>query len=112
MRWIFLAHMRTMFAFTALSGLALGKDIFVANYGGSITRLSLTETYSNYSLMEAACTFDCGSNPGWLEIDPSTNALLCMNEAYVRTWQLSKYGGGLSDPRIDSPEFRIHRLFH
>jgi hypothetical protein len=76
--------MRTMLAFTALASLALGRDLFEANYGGSVARLSLTETYGNYSLAEVASTFNCGSNPGWLEIDPSTDTLLCMNEAYVR----------------------------
>lgn len=59
------------------------RILYAANYGGTVSRLSLKEQVGGYSLSLLAETHYCGYNPAWLELDRSTNILLCLNEAYV-----------------------------
>lgn len=59
------------------------RSLYAANYGGTVSRLSLKEQVGGHSLSLLAETYNCGSNPAWLELDISRNVLLCLNEAYV-----------------------------
>lgn len=64
-----------------LSALVACRDLYVANYAGSVVSFTLEESNSQYSLKEVASTLECGTNPGWIEIDQGN--LLRLNEAYV-----------------------------
>lgn len=59
------------------------KSLYVSNYGGTVSHLSLEETAGVYSITLLTETQDCGYNPAWMELDKSRNTLMCLNEAYV-----------------------------
>lgn len=59
------------------------RTLYAANYGGTVSRLSLEEKGGVYSFSLLAETNGCGYNPAWMELDKSRNVLLCLNEAYV-----------------------------
>ncbi|XXG96446.1 autophagy protein 16, interacts with Atg12p-Atg5p [Hypoxylon texense] len=64
--------------------IAVAKDIYVASYAGPVLRLSFTGNVDgSYTLREVGSTLECGSNPGWLELNQATGTLFCMNEAYT-----------------------------
>ncbi|KAI5357501.1 Putative nitrous oxide reductase, WD40/YVTN repeat-like-containing domain superfamily [Septoria linicola] len=64
----------------ALGATALAADLFVADYSGNITTLSLTETNGTYALNKTAVNDGCGPNPAWLTIDSARGQLFCTNE--------------------------------
>ena len=59
------------------------RSLYAANYGGTVSRLSLEEKAGVYSFTLLAETHGCGYNPAWMELDKSRDVLLCLNEAYV-----------------------------
>ncbi|EME86506.1 uncharacterized protein MYCFIDRAFT_210512 [Pseudocercospora fijiensis CIRAD86] len=83
-------------ALLALGATASATVLFVADYSGNITSLSLTHSNGNYSL-EAIHTNDgCAPNPSWLTIDPARGHLYCLNEG------LSSPNGSLASFSINS----------
>ena len=56
------------------------SNLFVADYSGNITTLSLTETNGTYGLNRTAANTGCGPNPAWLTIDSNRGLLFCANE--------------------------------
>lgn len=61
------------------------QTLYAANYGGTVSHLSLEQKGGVYTFSLLAETNGCGHNPAWMELDKSRNALLCLNEAYVST---------------------------
>ena len=78
------SHTATMLASTAL--LALGAtavsatNLFVSDYGGTVTTFSLTANNGTYALNETHQSTECAPNPSWLTIDPNRGLLFCLNE--------------------------------
>lgn len=71
--------------FTAASLLALGAlatavNLFVSDYSGNVTTLSLTAKDGNYTLTKKHENDGCAPNPSWLEIDAPNGLLYCSNE--------------------------------
>lgn len=59
------------------------RSLYAANYGGTVSHLSLGEKGGAYTFSLLAETNSCGYNPAWIELDKSRNVLSCLNEAYV-----------------------------
>lgn len=59
------------------------RSLYAANYGGTVSHLSLEQTAGAYSVTLLSESFGCGYNPAWMELDKSKNILMCLNEAYV-----------------------------
>lgn len=73
--------MRSQLALSALGAtIATATNIFIADYSGAVTSVSLTEQNGNYSLEEMSISRDCAPNPSWLTIDPDRGLLFCLNE--------------------------------
>ncbi|CAK1359246.1 hypothetical protein CB0940_05484 [Cercospora beticola] len=68
----------------ALGATASATNLFVADYSGNITTLSLSESNGNYSLTKTSASDGCAPNPAWLTIDPGRGLLYCTNEGLSR----------------------------
>lgn len=80
----------------ALSATAVrGINLFVADYSGNVTTLSLTSSDGNYTLAKTHASDGCSPNPSWLEIDAANGLLYCSNEG------LETLNGSLSTFSID-----------
>lgn len=64
----------------AAASLAAATNLFVSDYSGNITTLSLTEHGGHYSLVETSANSGCAPNPSWLTIDPNHATLYCLDE--------------------------------
>lgn len=65
----------------ALSAIAASAtDLWIADYGGDVTTVSLTESGGQYNLTNASRTDACGPNPSWLTVDTNRGLLFCLNE--------------------------------
>lgn len=67
-------------ALLGLSAAASAARLFVSDYSGHVTTLSLSEKNGNYSLESIHSTKECAPNPSWLTIDPNRGLLFCLNE--------------------------------
>lgn len=74
----------------ALSATASAINLFVSDYSGNITTLSLTSSKGNYTLSKINANDGCSPNPSWLEIDAANGLLYCSNEG------LTSVNGSLS----------------
>jgi hypothetical protein len=54
-------------------------NLFVADYGGNLSTLSLTETAKGYDLSVTSKTTDCSPGPNWLTLDKPNNVLYCLD---------------------------------
>ncbi|KAG8169451.1 hypothetical protein KVR01_000196 [Diaporthe batatas] len=59
------------------------RSLYVSNYGGTVSHLSLEETSGMYLINLLTETQDCGYNPAWMVLEKSRNTLLCLNEGYT-----------------------------
>jgi 6-phosphogluconolactonase (cycloisomerase 2 family) len=66
---------------TAISAVS-ATTLFVADYSGNITSLSLTANDGSYNLTKTHVNDGCGPNPSWLTIDSHRGLLFCMNEGF------------------------------
>lgn len=83
-------------AVLALSAAAASAtNLWIADYGGSITTVALTEADGKYSLEKTSSTDKCGPNPSWLTVDTNRGLMFCMNE-------------GLSSPNGSIASFTIN----
>ncbi|EME38985.1 hypothetical protein DOTSEDRAFT_57285 [Dothistroma septosporum NZE10] len=71
-------------------------NLFVADYSGNVTTLSLTETNGTYKLEKTSANDGCAPNPSWLTIDPARGVLYCLNEG------LTSLNGSLSSFTINA----------
>lgn len=63
-----------------LSATASAVNLFVADYSGNVTTLSLTAQDGNYTLTKTYANDGCAPNPSWLDIDAANGLLYCLNE--------------------------------
>ena len=75
----------------ALLPFASATTLFVASYAGTITSLSLTESYGKYAVSNTSVSNDCAPNPSWLTLDAGTGQLFCLNEGLVGNGSLSSF---------------------
>lgn len=74
---------------------ASATNLWIADYGGSITTVALTEADGKYSLEKTSSTDKCGPNPSWLTVDTNRGLMFCLNE-------------GLSSPNGSIASFTIN----
>ncbi|KZF19265.1 putative isomerase YbhE [Xylona heveae TC161] len=80
----------------ALATSAAAKNLFVSSYAGSITSLSLTESYDGYYDLRAVSSTNASSpNPSWLTLSPQHRTLYCMDE-------------GLEVPNGSLTSYKVH----
>lgn len=63
-----------------LAPVAMATQLFVADYSGNITTLTLSETNGTYALKETSRSQGCAANPSWLTLDAGRGELYCLNE--------------------------------
>ncbi|CVK97683.1 uncharacterized protein FMAN_11678 [Fusarium mangiferae] len=54
-------------------------NLFVADYGGNLSTLSLTESAKGFDLSVTSKTTDCSPGPNWLTLDKPNNVLYCLD---------------------------------
>lgn len=54
-------------------------NLFVADYGGNLSTLSLTESANGFDLSVTSKTTDCSPGPNWLTLDKHNNVLYCLD---------------------------------
>ncbi|KAF5534400.1 hypothetical protein FMEXI_11300 [Fusarium mexicanum] len=54
-------------------------NLFVADYGGNLSTLSLTESANGFDLSVTSKTTDCSPGPNWLTLDKPNNVLYCLD---------------------------------
>jgi 6-phosphogluconolactonase (cycloisomerase 2 family) len=64
----------------AAASLTAATNLFVSDYSGDVTTLSLTEHGGHYSLTKVSANSGCAPNPSWLTIDPNHATLYCLDE--------------------------------
>lgn len=69
---------------------AAATHLFIADYSGEVTSVTLTESKGNYSLTQSSLSQACAPNPSWLTLDPVRGELYCLNEG------LTSLNGSLS----------------
>lgn len=80
----------------ALASAASATNLFVSDYGGTVSTYSLTAKNGNYSLKSIYTTQECAPNPSWLTLDANRGLLFCLNEG------LETVNGSLSSFTINS----------
>ena len=89
----------------AAASLATATNLFVSDYSGNVTTLSLTEHGGHYSLTKTSANAGCAPNPSWLTLDPNHATLYCLDEGLEVT------NGSLTSFAIgdDSSLTKVHR---
>lgn len=64
----------------AAASLTAATNLFVSDYSGNVTTLSLTEHGGHYSLTKTSANSGCAPNPSWLTLDPNHATLYCLDE--------------------------------
>ena len=88
--------------FTLAATLTSATNLFIADYGGDVTSVSLTEKVGNYSLDKTFTNRQCAPNPSWLTIDANRGLLFCLNEG------LTTPNGSLSSFTINTDGSLTH----
>lgn len=84
------------------SVLASSTNIFVSDYSGLITSISLTESNGNYTATKTFTNTNCAPNPSWLTLDPDRGLLFCLNEG------LESLNGSLSSFLVNTDGSLTH----
>ncbi|KAI5203918.1 3-carboxy-cis,cis-mucoante lactonizing enzyme [Aureobasidium subglaciale] len=89
----------------AAASLTAATNLFVSDYSGNITTLSLTEHGGHYSLTKTFANPGCAPNPSWLTLDPNHATLYCLDEG------LEVINGSLTSFTIadDGSLTKVHR---
>lgn len=91
-----------LLTFALVASATLSTNLFIADYGGSVTSVSLTEKGGNYSLDKTSVSSECAPNPSWLTIDANRGLLFCLNEG------LTTENGSLSSFTINTDGSLTH----
>ena len=78
------------------AALTSATNLFIADYAGTITSVSLTEKNGSYSATKIFTNRQCSPNPSWLTIDADRGLLFCLNEG------LTSLNGSVSSFTINS----------
>lgn len=89
----------------AAASLTAATNLFVSDYSGDVTTLSLTEHGGHYSLTKTSANTGCAPNPSWLTIDPNHATLYCLDEGLeVKNGSLTSFTIG-----DDGSLTKVHR---
>ena len=72
--------MRLAIVAALLAATVSATRLFVADYSGNVTPLSLEEKGGKYQLEKIGAVSKCGKSPSWLTIDSNRGLLFCMDE--------------------------------
>lgn len=64
----------------AAASLTAATNLFVSDYSGDVSTLSLTESGGHYSLTKVSANTGCSPNPSWLTLDTNHATLYCLDE--------------------------------
>lgn len=64
----------------AAASLTAATNLFVSDYSGNVSTLSLTAHGGRYSLTKTSANPGCAPNPSWLTVDPNHATLYCLDE--------------------------------
>lgn len=64
----------------AAASLTAATNLFVSDYSGDVSTLSLTEHGGHYSLTKVSANTGCAPNPSWLTFDTNHATLYCLDE--------------------------------
>lgn len=64
----------------ATASLAAATNLFVSDYSGDVSTLSLTEHGGRYSLTKVSANTGCSPNPSWLTLDTNHATVYCLDE--------------------------------
>lgn len=64
----------------AAASLTAATNLFVSDYSGDVSTLSLTEHGGHYSLTKVSANTGCSPNPSWLTLDTNHATLYCLDE--------------------------------
>ncbi|CEI70650.1 hypothetical protein FVEN_g863 [Fusarium venenatum] len=70
-------HTKTLGVVLGSAALANAINLFVADYGGNLSTLKLTETQNGHDLTVSSSSRDCQPSPSWLTLDKKNNVLYC-----------------------------------
>jgi 6-phosphogluconolactonase (cycloisomerase 2 family) len=59
---------------------AAATNLFVSDYGGTVSTYALTASNGTYALDSIFQTTECAPNPSWLTLDADRGLLFCLNE--------------------------------
>jgi 6-phosphogluconolactonase (cycloisomerase 2 family) len=82
--------------------LASATNLFISDYSGEITSVSLTEKGGNYTISRTFTNTQCAPNPSWLTVDVDRGLLFCLNEG------LTSKNGSLSSFLINTDGSLTH----
>lgn len=91
------------FHIVLVATLASATNLFIADYSGEITSVSLTEKNGNYSAMKTFTNSNCAPNPSWLTIDANRGLFFCLNEGLA-----TGTNGSISSFTIDTDGSLTH----
>ncbi|KAM0294389.1 hypothetical protein ACHAPM_011282 [Fusarium culmorum] len=72
-------HSKTLGVVLGSAALANAANLFVADYGGNLSTLKLTEAQNGYNLAVSSVSRDCQPGPSWLTLDKKNNVLYCLD---------------------------------
>ena len=92
----------TLFLALLSATAATATNLFITDYSGDITSVSLTEPGGNYTISKTFTNTQCAPNPSWLTVDVDRGLLFCLNEG------LTSKNGSLSSFLINSDGSLTH----
>ncbi|KAF5245930.1 hypothetical protein FAUST_1517 [Fusarium austroamericanum] len=72
-------YSKTLGVVLGSAALANAANLFVADYGGNLSTLKLTEAQNGYNLAVSSVSRDCQPGPSWLTLDKKNNVLYCLD---------------------------------
>ena len=85
-------------------------NLFVADSGGNLTTLTLTESRNGHKLSVTSKTPDCQPNPSWLTLDRSSRVLYCLDRGgsastsgSLNSFSIGKNGALTDIVRVKAP---------
>ncbi|GKU08817.1 hypothetical protein FLAG1_12078 [Fusarium langsethiae] len=71
-------HTKTLGVVLGSAALANAVNLFVVDYGGTLSTLKLTESQNGHDLSLTSSSRDCQPSPNWLTLDKKNNVLYCL----------------------------------
>ncbi|KAL2144215.1 hypothetical protein VTI28DRAFT_9426 [Corynascus sepedonium] len=80
-----------LFAAAALAPGALGANLLVSHFSGSLYSLSFTNSNSSGQLSITSETDGCGVTPAWLQLYSDINKVYCFDESWMGSGSSAEY---------------------
>jgi 6-phosphogluconolactonase (cycloisomerase 2 family) len=84
-------HSKTLGVVLGSAALANAVNLFVADYGGNLSTLKLTESQDGYDLAVSSGSKDCQPSPSWLTLDKANNVLYCLDRGGQTAGSLNSF---------------------